>query len=775
MGQFGTGQAIRRVEDQRFLTGTGTYTDDVNLDGQLFLCLFRSPYAHGSITTLEVGDARNSPGVVAVYTAVELHAAGVRDVTGADMPASSLTPARDAIEQPALARDKVRYVGEPVAAVVATSLAKARDAAELIEFDVDEIDPVISVYSALLDDAALVHDGVAGNSLGILEYGDKTRTDKIFASANTVAEIDIVNNRLAPTAMEPRGCIADYDLAAQQVTLYQGCQGVHALRDRLLHSFDLRPEQLHVISPDVGGAFGLKFFLQCETVVAVFAAMDLARPVKWTADRTESFLADLHGRDHVTRAQMALDNTGHFLAMKVSIIANTGAYCSQAGPIIPWFGACMTPGCYDIESVYVDVQMALTNTVPVDAYRGAGRPEAAYAIERLVDEAARQSDIGVDEIRRRNFIRPEQFPYRTATGRVYDSGNYEKLMNAAMQRADWQDFASRRESSAAAGKLRGIGLGYYVEICSAMGGEDTHISIGQDGRVTILMGTQSSGQGHETCFAQMVASGLGIAMEQIDVVQGDSKRIPTGEGTGGSRSMAIGGSSLFRTVDSLIDSGRKMAAELLEAAEGDIEFSDGRYRVVGTDHSAYVIDVGIASYDTASRPESVTAGLYSTERFAPDAGTFPNGCHICELEIDPATGDIEIINYVVEDDVGVVVNPLILEGQIMGGVAQGLGQAMCEHAVYEADNGQLLTATFMDYAMPRADRMPDIRFNYQEVASPRNPLGIKGAGEAGTVGAAPALVNAAINALAGLGIYHLDMPLTPMKMWHVLREKLPSQ
>lgn len=769
MGRFGTGQAIRRTEDERFLTGHGRYTGDVSIDGQAYLYLYRSPYAHGLITQLDVSNARNARGVLGVYTGAELLQAGVRDVAGADLPASSLSPAQAALKQPPLARDRVRYVGEPVAGIVAESLSAAKDAAELIEFDVEEIAAMVTPARSMRDGASLIHEHIDGNSYGHLEYGDRVETDRAIAGAAHTVAIEVVNNRLAPTALEPRGCVAHPDIENRTMTVYQGCQGVHALRDHILASVDLGGSALRVISPDVGGAFGLKFFLQCETVVAVYAASELGCTVKWIADRTESFLSDLHGRDHVTRAELGVDSDGKFTAMRVALTANLGAYCGQAGPLIPWFGACMTTGCYDIPEVYVDVEMALTNTVPVDAYRGAGRPEATYVIERLVDEAARVLGLTPDEIRRRNFIRPEQFPYRTATGRVYDSGEYERLMTSAMQRADWDTFEQRRAKSAASGKLRGIGLSYYVEICSAMGGEDTHVSLGEDGRITVLMGTQASGQGHETSFGQMVAASLGVDIGQIDIVQGDTERVPTGEGTGGSRSMAIGGSSLYYSVNSLIENGRKMAAEVMEAALADIEFVDGNFRIVGTDRQTSITDVGLASYDDALRPSDVSPGLYATQRFAPDGGTFPNGCHICELEIDPDTGQIGILNYTVEDDVGVVVNPLILEGQIMGGVAQGLGQAMTEQAVYDDESGQLVTASFIDYSMPRADWVPDIAFRYQEVASPRNPLGVKGAGEAGTVGAAPAAVNAVLDALSVRSIRRIDMPLTPLKLWQALQ------
>ncbi len=769
MGRFSTGQAVRRKEDQRFITGNGRYTDDVTLDRQSYLHLFRSPYAHGAITTLDVAGAREFEGVLAVYTAADLTGAGIKDLIGADMPASSQSAARSALRQPPLARDKIRYVGEPVAGILAESLAAARDAAELIWFEVDEQSAAVTPADALKSDAARIHEGVHGNSFGHLEYGDRDATDRAFERAATTVDIEIVNNRLAPTAMEPRGCNISWD--GSTLTVYQGCQGVHALRDRLVNSVNLEPDNIHVISPDVGGAFGLKFFLQCETVVAAHATMDLGRPVKWIGDRNESFLSDLHGRDHVSRAELAIDEHGRFTAMRVSITANLGAYCSQAGPIIPWFGACMTTGCYDVPVAWVDVHMVVTNTVPTDAYRGAGRPEAAYLLERLVDKAAKQTAIAPDEIRRRNFIRYDQFPYETPTGRVYDSGDYEKLMNSAMSRADWEGFASRRARSADNGRLRGIGMIYYVEICSGLGSETTHVRFEENGRIRVLVGTQSSGQGHETCYAQIVATELDLDIDDIDIVQGDTQLVPTGDGTGGSRSMVIGGSSIFRSLTSMIDSGREMAAEVLEAAVADIEFNDGVFRITGTDRTASLAEIATASFDDARRPDDVEPGLYSSENFTPEAGTFPNGCHICELEVDPDTGVVQILRYTVEDDVGNVINPLLLEGQIMGGIAQGLGQACGEHAVYDIESGQLLTATFMDYPMPRADWIPGIDFLYQEIASPRNPLGVKGAGEAGTVGAAPAYINALLDALSVRGIEHIDMPATPLKVWSVLHDQ----
>lgn len=769
MGRFSTGQAVTRKEDHRFITGTGRYTDDITLDGQAYLYFFRSPFAHGSITELDVSDAHEAPGVLAVYTAKELSAAGIKDLVAGALPPIAKTGVREPLQQRPLARDRVRYVGEPVAAVVAESPAAARDAADLILFDVDELRAAVTPADALKADAAQIHDNVPGNSYGHLGYGDRAAADKAFANAAATVAIEIINNRLAPTAMEPRGCNISWD--GSTLTVYQGCQGVHSLRDRLAQSINLDPADIHVISPDVGGAFGLKFFLQCEPVVAAHAAMDLERPVKWIGDRGESFLADLHGRDHLSQGELALDEHGRITAMRVSITATIGAHCSQVGPIIPWFGACMTPGVYDIPVVHVDVHMTVTNTVPTEAYRGAGRPEAAYLIERLMDAAARKTGLAPDEIRRRNFIRPDQFPYRTQTGCNYDSGDYERLMHSAMRRADWDSFEARRAASAEQGRLRGIGMSYYVETCAGLGNEVTHVRFEENGRISVLIGTQASGQGHETSYAQIVANELDVDIDQVDIVQGDTRLVPTGVGTAGSRSMVIGGSSLFRSVRSMVVAGSKMAAEMLEAAVADIEFKDGVFRIAGTDRTVPLAEVAAASFDDARRPDGVEPGLYSSEEYLPEAPTFPNGCHICELEVDPETGVTEILRYTIEDDVGTVINPLLLEGQIMGGVAQGLGQACGEHAIYDRDSGQLLTASFMDYPMPRADWVPDIDFAYQEVPSPRNPLGVKGAGEAGTVGAAPAFINALINALSVRGIEHIDMPATPLKIWQALNNE----
>ncbi|MEM7611133.1 MAG: xanthine dehydrogenase family protein molybdopterin-binding subunit [Pseudomonadota bacterium] len=775
MTKVSTGASVVRSEDERLVRGEGCYLDDIDLPACAVMMFFRSPYASGRITELDLTDARDVSGVLAIYTAADLAAAGVKDLPASPVPASKKHPGRASIAQPVLAKTFVRYVGEPVAAVVAESKAAARDALELVMFDVDESVPASDIAAALAADASLVHEDAPGNVLGVLEQGDEDATNKAFADADQIIQLDIVNNRLAPSAMEPRGCAASFDTDTGEYTLYQGCQGVHSLRDRITQSLPVEADKLHVICPDVGGGFGLKMFLQCETINVLHATATLGRPVKWVAERGESFLSDLHGRDHLTHAELAVTERGDFLAMRVHINSNVGAYQSQAGALIAWLGAYMTTGCYRIASCYTSVQLVMTNTVPVDAYRGAGRPEALYLIERLVDKAARELKLLPDAIRRRNFIPKDAFPYRVPTGQVYDSGDYVTLMDQCLERADWRGFPARKDDAERRGKLAGIGLAYYVEICSAYGGERTHLEVTPEGRLTARVGTQSTGQGHETSYAQIISGKLGIALDLIDVKQGDTRIIPTGEGTGGSRSMAIGGSSLSTTAGAMLEQGRMLAAAMLSEPLDQVEAVDGCYvsRVSGQQVS--IADVARESHARDALPDGVQKGLASSESFTPEAGTFPNGCHVCEVEVDSLTGTVEIVRYTVQDDVGNVINPLLLQGQIMGGVAQGLGQAMMERAVYEPESGQLLSASFLDYAMPFAADMPDLDYAMTPVPSPRNPLGVKGAGEAGTIGAPPALVNAVVDALSEFGIEHIDMPVTPMAVWQALTGSIAKE
>lgn len=774
MGKFGMGQSIPRIEDARFVTGTGCYTDDVNRDGQAWMVVVRSPYAHADVKGIAVSDAQAADGVLGVYVNDDLKAAGF---TG--LPFDSVPPGPDgnppkAPDRPILADGRVRYVGEPVAAIVAETLAQARDAAELIDIDYDERPVVADMNAALADGAPLVFDDIPNNLLVHWTMGDKDTTDATFAKADKVVSIDLINNRIAPTAIEPRGALAEYNADKDRYTLTTGSQGSHKLRQWITgkngkKAADIPVENLRVICPDVGGGFGMKNFLFNEPLAALFAAKAVGRPVKWTADRTESFLNDTHGRDQVNHAELAVDKDGKFLAIRVSSLGGVGAYLSQFGAMIPTMAGCgMLCGCYALEAAHVDVKVVLTNTTPVDAYRGAGRPEAAYVVERLVDKASRELGIPQDEIRRRNFIPPDAFPYKVPLGMPYDSGEYAKLMDMALQRADYAGFEQRRAASAARGKLRGLGISYYIEACGGGPSEFTLMSVDEDGKVLVKSGSQNNGQGHETIFSQLAADTLGVDMDDIEVRMGDTDDIPEGMGTGGSRATAAGGGSVVTTSEAFIDSGKKVAANLLEAAEVDIEYGDGMFRIAGTDRAATLADIAKASFDDALRPDGVEPGLVTTVEQPGNGATFPNGCHVCELEIDQATGAIEFLNYTIEDDIGRILNPLTLEGQILGGAGQGVGQALYEETIYD-ETGQLVNGSFMDYIMPRADNTPAFDFHYTEVPSPSNRLGVKGAGEAGSIGATPAVANAIIDALSPLGVADIDMPMTPFKIWQAIQ------
>ncbi|MEQ8509249.1 MAG: xanthine dehydrogenase family protein molybdopterin-binding subunit [Rhodospirillaceae bacterium] len=774
MGKFGMGQSIRRIEDHRFVTGTGQYTDDVNRENQAWLAVLRSPYAHAKVSSIDTSAAKAADGVLGVYTNADLDAAGF---TG--MPADTIPPGPDgkapeAPHRPILAKDRVRYVGEPVAIVVAETLALARDASELIEVEYNELPVVADMTSALADGAQPLFDSVKGNLLVHWSMGNKDATEAAFAKADKIISIDLINNRIAPTAIEPRGALAEYDSTTDRYTLTTGSQGSHKLRQWITGkngkaATGIPADKLRVICPDVGGGFGMKNFLFNEPLAALFATKAVGRPVKWTGDRTESFLNDTHGRDQLNHADLALTNDGKFLAIRVSSLGNIGAYVSQFGAMIPTMAGCgMLCGCYDLEAAHVDVKVTMTNTTPVDAYRGAGRPEAAYVVERLVDKAARELGIASDELRRRNFIKPESFPYKTPLGMNYDSGEYAKLMELAQKRADWAGFETRRAEAANRGKLRGLGMSYYIEACGGGPTEYARLSVDENGKVLVQSGSQNNGQGQETTFSQLAADTLGIEMDDVEIRMGDTDDVPQGMGTGGSRALAAGGSGLVTTIEAMIENGKKVAANLLEAAEVDLEFADGAFTIAGTDRSASLADVAKASFDDSLRPDGVEPGLVTTVEASANGATFPNGCHLCEIEIDRDTGEIEFINYVIEDDIGLILNPMMLEGQIVGGAGQGLGQALYEETVYD-ESGQLVNGSFMDYIMPRADNVPPFDFHYTEVRSPSNRLGVKGAGEAGTIGATPAVANAVIDALAPLGASDIDMPMTPLKIWQAIQ------
>jgi carbon-monoxide dehydrogenase large subunit len=634
-------------------------------------------------------------------------------------------------EYPVLAKDEVRHVGDAVAFVVADTVEQARDAAEALLIEWQTLPSVTGVSAAVKQGAPAVWQAHPGNVLYDRPIGDKAKVDAIFAKAHAVAEVNIVNQRLVTNYMETRSVVVEYDAKRDHITVTLGSQGSHRQRDVLCQILKLPPEKVRVITPDVGGGFGTKIFPYREYFLAAFAARKLKKNVKWVADRADHFLGDSHGRDNITLARMALDAEGKFLAMDVDMLADMGAYLSMFGPYIPFGGAGMLPGLYDIPALHCRVRAMFTNSVPVDAYRGAGRPEAAYVIERLVDACARKLDMMPDAVRKKNFIPPKAMPYTTATGKVYDSGEFAVHLKLAQDNIDWKGFAKRAKDAKKKGFIRGIGMASYVEICGVVGPETAIVKLGEDGNVTVLIGSQSTGQGHQTAYAQLVAQQFGVAPERVNVIQGDTDLIATGAGTGGSSSIPIGGVSVERATRKLGENLKELAAAALEASSGDIEISDGKLRIAGTDRTMSFADV-------AGRANGNSEKLSASETFGTQAGTYPNGTHIAEVEIDPATGATRIVNYVIVDDFGVTLNPLLLAGQIHGGAAQGIGQALMEQAVYDPNDGQLVTGTLMDYALPRAEDTPSFAFETHNVPCTTNPLGVKGAGEAGTIGASPA-------------------------------------
>ncbi|MEK0082274.1 xanthine dehydrogenase family protein molybdopterin-binding subunit [Benzoatithermus flavus] len=762
--KFGIGQPVRRVEDQRLITGQGRYTDDINLPGQVYGYVLRSPVAHARITRLDASAAKAAPGVLLVLTGDELDASipclipiRNRDGTGRADP-----------KHPILCKDEVNYVGDYVAFVVAETREQAKDAAELIEVEYDELPAVADTAKALAAGAAQVHPEAPGNLAFDWHFGDEAAVQAAFAKAARVVKLELVNNRVICNAMEPRACVAEYDPAADKLTVHTCTQGGWGHRDVLAQNLGMAPEKVRVITPDVGGGFGMKGFFYPEYTMAAFAARALRRPVKWTGERGESFLSDTMGRDHVTVAEIGFDADHRIVGLRVDVVANMGAYYYAYAPYIPTGAALkVLPGVYDVKTLSYGVKGVFTNTVPVDAYRGAGRPESIYCIERLMDYAA--DELGVDpvELRRKNFIRPEQMPFKTAAGEVYDSGDFARVMDACLEKADWAGIDRRRAEAKARGKLRGIGMCYYIE--STMGDPTEHASIRfeQDGTVSVLVGTQSNGQGHETAYAQVLHARLGVPFEQIRIVQGDTDRIKAGGGTGGSRSLTAQGMAIADCSDIVIERGKAYAAQLFETAAADIQFHDGTFRVAGTDRAIGIMELAEKARAMAPIP-GMEGGLDADATTKLQAWTFPNGCHIAEVEIDPDTGITQVVNYNIVDDFGVVLNPLLVEGQVHGGIVQGIGQALLEGAVYD-ESGQLLTGSFMDYTMPRADNMPSFNFSTVEIPCKNNALGVKGCGEAGSVGSPAAVINAIVDALSARGIRHVDMPATPEKIWRLLQ------
>ncbi len=758
MGRFGTGQPIRRLEDQRFLTGTGRYTDDIVLPGEAHGFVVRSPHAHARIVSIDTQAARQAPGVLGVYTAADLARAGIGPIPVGFVPENRDGSTSTPPEHHALAGERAVHVGDAVAFVVAETAALARDAGELVTVDYEPLDAVVAADQAMADGAPQLWPGLAGNVCFDWEKGDAAATEALFAGAARVISLDLVNNRIAPTSLEPRAAIGSVDERGRLV-LHAGSQGSHSLRTALCKVFGIEPDRMRVISPDVGGGFGMKLFTFPEHVLVLFAARELGRPVKWAGDRSEAFLSDTHGRDHLTHAELALDAGHRILAIRTDTRANLGGYVSQYGAFVPTAaGTGMLPGVYGIQAMHARVRGVLTNTAPVDAYRGAGRPEACYVIERIVDKAARALGLAPDEFRRINFIPPEAMPHATPGGHTYDSGEFATNMDEAMRRADWAGFAARRAESEKAGRLRGIGMSYYVEACGGGGPESSEVQLLADGTARVLIGTQSSGQGHETAYAQMVAATLGLPPEKVQVIQGDTDVVKTGSGTGGSRSLPVGGAATAEASDKVAARLKAMAAKMLDAREDELDFADEALRVAGTNKFVSLADLARQA-----------GGVVESSRFKPRGTTYPNGCHVCEVEIDPETGKVVIQRYTIVDDVGVVMNPLLLAGQVHGGTAQGIGQALMEEVVYDRDSGQLLSGTMMDYGFPHADDMPGFDFTTREVPCRTNPLGVKGAGEAGAIGAPPAVINAVVDALAPLGIDHVDMPATPLRVWELIR------
>ena len=758
--KFGLGASVLRLEDNRFIRGIGSYTDDIAPEGLLHGYVLRSPAAKAKIRIGSIDAARKAPGVHLVLTGGDIaHLGALQSGAMQKQPDGTRAPTRDI---PILCKDQVQYVGDAVAFVVADTRALAQDAAELIEIDYDS-EPAAAVTATALDPATpLVWPELGTNRALTYHLGDKAKTDAAFAKAAKVSRIDFTNNRLVCNYMEPRSALGEWRADEDRFVLTTGSQGVHSMQYILAGVFGIKPKQLRVITPDVGGGFGPKSFVYREHALVLEAAKRLGKPVKWAGDRTEHFLTDAQGRDNVVTAEMAMDADGRFLGLRVHLTAALGAYISQYGPFIPWIGISMSTGVYDLPAIDINVTGVYTNTCPVDAYRGAGRPEAAFLIEKLADECARDMGLSAHEIRRRNFIKPEQFPYHTATGRMYDVGEFAGHLEAALERAAWHDFDTRLAAAKKAGKIRGIGLATFIEACAFAGSEPAHVELDGDGSVTLLIGTQTNGQGHATAYAQFVAEKLNIPLEQVKLHQGDTDRLAKGGGTGGSRSIPLGGVSAARAGEDLAVKIKKIAADELEASAADIELVDGTARIVGTDRSMDYAAIAKA----AKNPDD----LKGFGEFEQTEATYPNGTHICEVEIDPETGHVSVVKYTMVDDYGVTVNPILLAGQVHGGVAQGLGQALTENTVYGED-GQLLTASFMDYGMPRADDLPSLGFETRNVPSTTNALGIKGAGEAGTIGATPAVLNAVTDALyRAYGIRHIEMPTTPDRVWRAIRD-----
>ncbi len=774
------GKRVLRKEDQRFITGKGNYTDDINIRGQSYAYFVRSPMAHAHIKSIDVAAAEVSDGVIKVLTGLDV----AEDELGA-LPCGWMVHSKDGSEMkqpahPVMAGTKVNYAGEPVALVIAETYLIAKNAAELVEVDYDEIDAVVDLASA--QSAPDIYADIPHNTAYNWALGEKDPTFKAIDEAPHVTRIKITNNRLIPNAIEPRAAISDFNRGTDELTLYTTSQNPHLVRLVFTAFVQLAPEhKIRIIAPDVGGGFGSKIFIYSEETAISWASMKLGIPIKWTAERSESFLTDAHGRDHVSEAALAMDDKGKFLALHVKTTANMGAYLTLFASSVPtYLYGTLLAGQYKTPHVYVEVDSVYTNTAPVDAYRGAGRPEATYVLERIVESAAREMKMDPAEIRRLNFIQPEDFPYQTPVALEYDIGDYEASLAEALKISGYAAFPERKEEAASRGKLRGIGFSCYIEACglapSQVAGslgagvglwESGEVRVNPTGSVTVLTGSHSHGQGHETTFAQLVASKFGISVDDVEVLHGDTGKMDFGMGTYGSRSLAVGGSALSKAADKVVAKGKKIAAHMMQSDAEDIDFDDGEFRVRTSNLSKTFQEVAFAAYVPHDYPlEELEPGLSEKAFYDPGNFTYPAGTHICEVEIDPETGVVEIVKFTAVDDFGTIINPMIVEGQVHGGIAQGIGQALLEACVYD-ENGQLQTGSYMDYCMPRADDLPSFDVGLTCTPCTHNPVGAKGCGEAGAIGSPPAIINAVTDAI---GIMDIDMPATPEKVWRAIAE-----
>lgn len=780
----GIGARVLRKEDKRFITGKGKYTDDVTNHGQCYAAFVRSPHAHAKVKSIDKSAAEKMMGVEGVFDGHQLTGDGIGNIICGWAVASKDGSPMNMGAWSALATNTVRYVGDAVAVVIADSPANARTAAEAVMVDYEELPVVVNAGEAIKDGAPQIHPEASNNLIFDWEIGEEAATDAALADAAYVCEMDITNNRLSPNPMEPRSAVATYDASEEHYTLYTTSQNPHVARLVLSAFYQVAPEhKLRVIAPDVGGGFGAKIYIYPEEIVCLWASMKTNKSVKWTADRTEAFLTDAHGRDHITKAKMGFDKDNNIVAFKVDTIANLGAYMSLFSSATPtYLYATLLSGQYNIPNIHANVRAVYTNTTPVDAYRGAGRPEASYLLERTMETAARKLGVSPAELRRQNFIK--EFPHQTPVIMAYDSGDFATNQDAAMKAADYAGFEARRTEAASRGKLRGIGMSSYIEACgiapsAAVGSlgagvglwESAEVRVNPVGTIEVLTGSHSHGQSHETTFAQLISDRFGLPGDNVQIVHGDTDKVQFGMGTYGSRSGAVGMSAIVKALDKVEAKAKKIAAHMLEADEGDIVIENGEVKVAGTDKTLGWHEVCLGAYTAHNLPEGMEPGLKEGAFYDPANFTFPAGCYICEVEVDPDTGKTEIVQFVASDDFGTIINPMIVEGQVHGGVAQGIGQALLEEAVYD-DSGQLLTGSYMDYTMPRADDVPSYVVSHETTICPGNPLGIKGCGEAGAIGSPPAVINAITDAI---GNNDLSMPATPAKVWAAIQATKSKQ